>query len=138
MASKSKARKNFEKSIKMVNGQIDSENEKEVFELQREFFKKMLEVNIIVKKTNLLFAETGQQQNMCYSSIRNSEEALKRINQVKNFEAFNHLHTIIMIEFGQQLAGCLSYVSGSLNDDNFYKFDESLTNAKAAGGNDGN
>ena len=98
--------------------------------VSKDIFKKLLELNILYKNLNINFANNEKQEEMCRSSIANSEKALKLIDTIENNEIILYLYNELQANFGQYIATILGYVSGSLSDDRYYQDDKEITKMK--------
>lgn len=114
----------------VVVGEIQKDDEDIFATAQKEVFKKLLEVNILIKTLNFDLAQTKTQEDMCISSIANSEKALQNINKIENGEIFMHLFNQLQRNFGMYFSAILGMVSGSFADDRIYKDDKQLTKYK--------
>lgn len=114
----------------VVKAEVETDDESMIATVRKDIFKKLLELNILYKNLNINFANNEKQEEMCRSSIANSEKALKLIDTIENDEIILYLHNELQVNFGQYIATILGYVSGSLSDDRYYQNDKKLTRMK--------
>lgn len=97
----------------------------------KEMCKAILETNIAVKRFQLRHIQNEAHRDMMNQSILNSQQGLKRLNDIENIETLN---AIIMRCVGQNnwviFVKVLGGFSGSLNDDNLYKTDKQFSDEK--------
>lgn len=114
----------------VVEAEIEKDDESMIAYAQKDIFKKLLELNILYKNLNINFATDKKLEDVCRTSIANSEKALKLIDTIENNEIILYLYNELQANFGQYIATILGYVSGSLSDDRYYQDDKNLTKIK--------
>lgn len=114
----------------VVKAEVQTDDESMIATARKDIFKKLLELNILYKNLNINFANNEKQEEMCRTSIANSEKALKLIDTIENDEIILYLHNELQVNFGQYIATILGYVSGSLSDDRYYQNDKEITKMK--------
>lgn len=85
----------------VVKAEVETDDESMIATVRKDIFKKLLELNILYKNLNINFANNEKQEEMCRSSIANSEKALKLIDTIENDEIILYLHNELQVNFGQ-------------------------------------
>ena len=96
----------------------------------KEVCRKVLELNIALKEFSLKKAPNSTARNMCESSIANSKNGLKKIEEIENCETINDIIQRLGVKEWQLFCSILGVFSGTLNDDKFYEFDKEVSKWK--------